>query len=114
MLNTIIACVRDDHDLRLVLAAAAICLASAATAFFAYPRARSATGSLRLAWTIFIGFVAGAGVWATHFMAMLAYQPGLQIRYEPLMTVASLAASIFGMAVGFGIAASRRASVSAA
>src|SRR6185312_5555705 len=49
--------------------------------------------------------VAGSGVWATHFMAMLAYQPSLQIGYELSLTAASLLAAVAGMGSGFALAA---------
>ena len=47
------------------------------------------------------GLVAGAGVWATHFIAMLAYQPDLPMGYEPIVTGASLVIAIVGMGLGF-------------
>jgi signal transduction histidine kinase/ActR/RegA family two-component response regulator len=49
------------------------------------------------------GLVAGSGVWATHFIAMLAYLPGLQIGYAPGVTALSLAIAVVGMFAGFAI-----------
>ena len=43
-------------------------------------RARAvAVGARALVWLIGAGVVAGCGIWATHFVAMLAYQTGLPI-----------------------------------
>ena len=40
----------------------------------------------RLVWLALTGISAGSGIWATHFVAMLAYDPGCH-RYAPLETV---------------------------
>ena len=46
----------------------------------------------------------GRGVWATHFVAMLAFRPDLPAAYEPLLTGLSLfiamAVTGFGFAIG--------------
>jgi signal transduction histidine kinase/NO-binding membrane sensor protein with MHYT domain len=101
----ILSCISGEHDLRLVLLAVLVCLASAATTVAAYRRARRSFGRLRLAWIAFTGFVGGAGVWATHFVAMLAYQPSLPIQYAPGLTLLSFVAAAAGIAVGLGVAA---------
>ena len=66
----VITCLRDDHDLRLVLLAAAICVVSIFTAFGAHRRAAEAERGP--VWRLAPGLVAGMGGWATHFLAMLA------------------------------------------
>ena len=101
----VITCLRDDHDLRLVLLAAAICLVSAFAAFGSHRRAGEAgRGPI---WRLAPGLVAGMGVWATHFLAMLAYQPMLEIGYDTGLTLASLAVSLAGMAAAFVVAGQR-------
>ena len=37
----------------------------------------------RPAWLVAAGFVSGTGIWSTHFLAMLAYEPHLPIGYDP-------------------------------
>ena len=103
----ILSCVAVDHDWRLVLVAAVVCVIAAATAFRLYALAARSEGGLRLAWTGFGGVAAGCGIWATHFIAMLAYQPHLATGYEPAGTIASLVLAIAGTALGFGVAALR-------
>ncbi|HEV7384270.1 MAG TPA: MHYT domain-containing protein, partial [Phenylobacterium sp.] len=71
----VLTCIFVQHDLRLVAVAAAICVVASSTAFGFHARGLRADGALRWAWLALTGLVAGAGVWATHFMAMLAYQP---------------------------------------
>ncbi|MDP1618145.1 ATP-binding protein [Phenylobacterium sp.] len=95
----VITCLRDEHDLWLVLIAAAICIASALAGFASYHRAVAARRPA--AWMIGPGFVAGMGVWATHFMAMLAYQPMLDIGYRLDLTLASMVAPVLGMTAAF-------------
>src|SRR3954469_4521620 len=68
------ACLTGEHDFRLVLVAGTICLLAAFTAFSIFEQARRAERR-RGAWTALAGFVAGTGIWATHFVAMLAYRP---------------------------------------
>jgi diguanylate cyclase (GGDEF)-like protein/PAS domain S-box-containing protein len=87
------ACITGEHDLRLVLVAGAICLLAAFTAFSIFEQARRAKRR-PWGWTALAGFVAGTGIWATHFVAMLAYRPNLPIRYDFGLTLLSIAAAV--------------------
>jgi len=49
--------------------------------------------------------LAGSGVWATHFLAMLAYQPTMKIGYDLAETVTSLVVAVAGMSASFSIPA---------
>ncbi|WP_337187725.1 MHYT domain-containing protein [Phenylobacterium sp.] len=99
---SILTCVLVEHDLRLVVLAALVCAAASAAAFGFHARAlRARAMSNRLAWIGLTGLVAGSGVWATHFIAMLAYQPQLPIGYAPVETALSLVMAIVGMGLGF-------------
>ncbi|HEY3811763.1 MAG TPA: MHYT domain-containing protein [Caulobacteraceae bacterium] len=103
----VLSCVLVDHDWRLVLVAAVVCATAAITAFRFYALAARSQGGLKLAWIGFCGIAAGCGIWATHFIAMLAYQPKLTTGYEPLGTGLSLILAIVSTGLGFGIAAAR-------
>ncbi|HYJ84156.1 MAG TPA: EAL domain-containing protein [Allosphingosinicella sp.] len=76
-----------------MLVAGALCLLAAFTAFSIFEQARRA-GRRPWAWTLLAGFVAGTGIWATHFIAMLAYRPHLPIRYDLPLTLISIAAAV--------------------
>ena len=52
--------------------------------------------------------MAGLGIWATHFVAMLAYQPGLAVGYDFATTLLSVCAAIFVTGLGWAIALGRR------
>ena len=46
------------------------------------------------AWLTGGAFAMGAGIWSMHFVAMLAYQLPIPVRYEPATTLASMVAAI--------------------
>lgn len=99
-------CVVEDHDLFLVALAALICLLSCIVAFQLYGRARANHHISRLGWTAAMGLVAGIGTWATHFIAMLAFQPQAPSAFEPKLTGASLLVAVVVMTCGALVSAS--------
>jgi diguanylate cyclase (GGDEF)-like protein/PAS domain S-box-containing protein len=100
----VLACLRDQHDYRLVLLAALICAVASFTAFHIYANARDSQGGKRLGWVFLTGVATGAGIWATHFVAMLAFKTGMPTAYDPALTLASLLIAISVTAAGFLIA----------
>jgi diguanylate cyclase (GGDEF)-like protein len=97
------SCIVGEHDLRLVIVAGSICLLAALTAFLVFEHARLAD-TRRLAWLTLAGFVSGLGIWSTHFVAMLAYQPDLPIGYDLVLTLLSIAAAVVMTGAGWWIA----------
>src|SRR5215216_5745167 len=66
-------------------------------------RARNArVRGRRVRWLIMAAVsIGGAGVWLMHFMAMLGFDvPASPVRYDPLLTVASLGLVVLVVAVG--------------
>ena len=100
------ACLTEQHDLRLVALAAIVCLFAANTAFSLYAHAAGATERARALWLGATAVVTGVGIWATHFVAMLAFEPGLPVTYGPFLTVLSIAVAVAVTGIGFTIAAS--------
>ena len=101
---SVLTCIFVQHDLRLVVVAALICATACCAAFGFHLRSlRAPASSTRLAWMGLTGLVAGSGVWATHFVAMLAYMPDVPIGYAVPGTVLSLATAIVGMGLGFAM-----------
>jgi diguanylate cyclase (GGDEF)-like protein len=96
----IYSCVVYDHDYRLVIVAGVICLLASLTAFSILEQARSGTGR-RAAWLALAAFVSGTGIWATHFIAMLAYQPDVPIAYDLTLTLLSIGAAILITGAGW-------------
>jgi signal transduction histidine kinase/CheY-like chemotaxis protein len=104
----VLTCVYADHNPWLVLLAAAICVTAVMTSFRLYGMAIAATGRTRAVWTLVTGVVAASGIWATHFVAMLAFQPHLKTGYLPATTLLSLLAPLVSSTAGFWLAATRR------
>jgi NO-binding membrane sensor protein with MHYT domain len=86
----VLSCLRDQHDYRLVLLAILICAVASFTAFHIYANARDSQGAKKLGWVFLTGVATGAGIWATHSVAMLAFKTGLPTAYDPALTLASL------------------------
>ena len=100
----VLTCLTTEHDWRLVIVAALVCFFASLAAISLFNRARATTGSPRLAWLAIAGAAGGSGIWATHFIAILAYEPGLPIGFELSLTALSLAAAAAVTAAGLAIA----------
>lgn len=97
---TVVACITRQHDLRLVVLAGVICTIASFTTMKLIGAAMTASGRARAAWIAGSAVAVGSGIWATHFIAMLAFQPHMPIVFELLGTIASLAVAILGSAIG--------------
>lgn len=97
------SCIVYEHDLGLVLVAGLICLLASLTSFAILERVRTG-GARKAAWLLLAGFVAGTGIWSTHFVAMLAYQPNLPIGYDLNRTLLSVATAILITGAGLFVA----------
>jgi signal transduction histidine kinase/ActR/RegA family two-component response regulator len=104
----VLTCIFVQHDLRLVAVAALVCVIASSSAFGFNIRGLKASGGLRWAWLGLAGLLAGSGIWATHFLAMLAYQPTLRIGYDLVETAVSLVVAVIGVSLGFCVSAWRR------
>jgi signal transduction histidine kinase len=104
----VLSCITDEHDLRLVVVAGMICLFACFTALGMVARARASHRRLDVKWIAGAAVVTGCGVWATHFVAMLAFRPNLPIGYDIELTVASVLIAIAISAAGFMLAATGR------
>ena len=107
----ILGCVTTQHDLRLVLVAAVICLFACATFTHMLRRMRVAEGRSFHAWLGAAGFVAACGIWGTHFIAMLAFKPGFPLAYDVSQTIASALIAIALCTLAFGLSVSRAGAV---
>ncbi len=100
----ILTCLTVEHDLRLVLLAALICFLSCYVAVTLTQRALVAKGTARNLWLGAAGTSSGFGIWATHFIAMLAYDPGMAMGFNMEPTLVSLGVAIVVTAIGLGVA----------
>lgn len=100
----VFSCLTVEHDWRLVLLAVLVCFVASIVAVSIFHRAIAARARTRLIWIAIAGAAIGYGIWATHFVAMLAYEPGVTTGYGIVLTAASLAAAMLLTSVGFGVA----------
>ena len=99
-------CLHQQHDWKVVLLAALVCLGSSATAVMLIRLARS-RATVQRHWLLAAGLATGFGIWATHFTAMLAFDPGPAIGYRPVLTFGSLIAAIALTTLGFLVAGTK-------
>ncbi len=97
-------CVAYAHDLRLVGLAALVCVLASFAAINLLRHARKSTGQMRGVWLAVSAISTGFGIWATHFIAMLAFTPGIPSGYNIMLTLLSLVAAI--LLTGAGLAVS--------
>ena len=100
----VLNCITTEHDLRLVGLAVAICALASMTAVSLLHHVRGTTGRMRLVWLAVSATTTGFGIWATHFIAMLAFSPGISHAYNIPLTCISLIAAI--LLTGTGLAVS--------
>ena len=99
-------CTADRHDPRLLALTVVVCLAASVAAVKLYAYARQTTGSLRPAWLAVAGLGAGSGVWATHFLGLIAHRPLGGAGYDAVLTLLSWALRSPGFAAAFSLAGS--------
>lgn len=97
-------CLAAEHNYWLVALAAVVCVSTTLTTFTTYSLAAASRDSRQIGWSILTGVCAGTGIWATHFVAMLAYDGGFPTAYDPIATLASLLVAVLLATAGFTLA----------
>ncbi|MBJ7440115.1 MAG: EAL domain-containing protein [Sphingopyxis sp.] len=100
----VIECVVGQHDWRLVVLAAIVCLLGSASLFLLLRRSLDCAEARRRQWIAVAALAAGVGVWATHFLAMLAYDGSTPLRFDPGITALSVAIAVLGYWAAFLVA----------
>jgi diguanylate cyclase (GGDEF)-like protein/PAS domain S-box-containing protein len=100
----VLTCLTSEHDWQLIVLAATVCFLASVAAVCLFHRARAAAGRGRVFWIATAGVATGCGIWATHFIAILAYDPGVVVGYQITLTVASLLAAIAITSLGLAMA----------
>jgi len=100
----VFSCLTAEHDWRLVVLAGLVCFVASIVAASIFHRAIATRARTRWIWIAIAGAAIGYGIWATHFVAMLAYEPGVTTGYGLVLTAFSLAAAMLLTSVGFGVA----------
>ncbi|WP_018229101.1 bifunctional diguanylate cyclase/phosphodiesterase [Methyloversatilis universalis] len=95
----VLDCITVDHDPYLVVLAAIICAFGAAASSLV--ATRIASSGRAGAWIALLAINAGSTVWATHFLAMLAFRTTLPMSYDPGLTLLSYLIGVF--IIGFSV-----------
>jgi diguanylate cyclase (GGDEF)-like protein len=103
----ILTCLTQEHDLRIVALAALICALGAYVTVRLFLQMREAEGKARDAWRMLGAMAAGPTIWCTHFVAMLAYRPDLDVAYEPRLTGVSFMIAVVGAGASLALAMRR-------
>ncbi|WP_210357993.1 bifunctional diguanylate cyclase/phosphodiesterase [Sphingomonas beigongshangi] len=97
----VLECVVGQHDYRLVILAAAICTIGIGSLFFLLRRSLDCVERRRRHWIAAAALVAGGAIWATHFIAMLAYRGGMPIRFDVALTTLSVVVAVAAFWMAF-------------
>ncbi|HEX7791292.1 MAG TPA: EAL domain-containing protein [Afipia sp.] len=97
------SCIATAHDLWLVGLAAVICALASFAAINLLRHGRKSSGLIQYAWLAVSAISTGFGIWATHFIAMLAFTPGIPSAYNIGLTLVSLAAAVLLTTAGLAL-----------
>jgi NO-binding membrane sensor protein with MHYT domain len=92
----VIECISVQHDRPIVVLAAIISLIGVFAFFLLLARAGECADNRRDSWLATAAFAGGLSVWATHFVAMLAYQGTVAIEFDLIITTLSAVIAIAG------------------
>lgn len=95
-----------DHGAVFLILSYAVAALAAWTALDLFQRIRGREGRDQTPWLAAAAVAMGGGVWAMHFIAMLGFDPGAPVRYDPGLTILSFLLAVAGTAGAF-FAASR-------
>ncbi|MFC7380354.1 MHYT domain-containing protein [Brevundimonas sp. GCM10030266] len=90
-----------DHHLIYPLLSAVVAICGSWTALDLFRRARTHDGQTRFQWIGLSAIAMGVSIWSMHFVAMLGFNPGAPVSYDPARTLGSLALAVAGTAFAF-------------
>ncbi len=83
-----------SHDPHLVALSVALAVLGSHTALDLFRRVRANVDRARAAWLAAAAVAMGLSVWSMHFVAMLAFDAGVPVAYDLVLTAMSLAAAV--------------------
>src|SRR3954466_7473825 len=104
----VLSCLTVEHDLWLIGLAGIVCFLASLAAINLFHRAIATKGRAKAIWLGTAGAASGCGIWATHFIAVLAYGPGVSVNYNVGLTVLSLIVAAAVTGAGLSVAAYNR------
>ena len=110
----IIGCLLDQHNLGFVAIAALMCILGSLVSATLFRRTVTAGKKARFHWYFLSSVTAGAATWATHFIAMLGYNPGAPVTVDGILTVVSAVIAVGGIGIGLVLSTMPKARIAAA
>lgn len=107
----VLTCIAVEHDPLSLIAAVSVCLFGSLLTMRLFGRVRNTRGVTRASWISLTSVIGGAGIWTTHFVAMMGYDADVLAGYEPTATLTSLVLAIAITGIGFAIAAATQRSL---
>jgi diguanylate cyclase (GGDEF)-like protein len=105
-MNALLTFLPLRHDPRLLLLAVAIAVGASVVTFMVYSHLLARGGARHGGWLFLTGLCAAAGIWTTHFIVALAYEPQA-LAYSPLTGALSFAVAL-AASLGGTVMASRQ------
>ncbi len=103
----LLTCIATEHSWPHLVFATVICLLGSLLTVRLFSRVRRTQGLQKLNWLFLSGFVGGATIWTTHFIAMLGFRAPTLSGYESDLTLLSLFIGIASTMAGFAVASMR-------
>ncbi|WP_244488605.1 EAL domain-containing protein [Aureimonas sp. Leaf427] len=100
----ILSCIAKGHNPWLIALAALVCVAGSWATVRLFKRAANTRWPETGAWFVLTALITGASIWCTHFIAILGYDPGTPVGFDPVLTIVSLLVAMVGAGIGFVIA----------
>ncbi|MFV1464516.1 MULTISPECIES: EAL domain-containing protein [unclassified Phaeobacter] len=100
---SVVQCITQEHSLGLVTVAALVCVIGSCLSVLMTQRLGQTVGNRKIVQLVLTSLISGGTVWTTHFIAMLAFDPGYVHGYDPLITALSLGAAVVGMLMSNGV-----------
>jgi signal transduction histidine kinase/CheY-like chemotaxis protein len=104
----LILCLGRTHDVKLVAMAVLICVLGVYATYAIAGHARRCRGRERSIWGAVTIVSTGCTAWATHFVLLLAYQPGVPAGFDPILTLISLIVALGVIGTGVVVTATAR------
>ncbi|KKZ84193.1 bifunctional diguanylate cyclase/phosphodiesterase [Rhizobium phaseoli] len=111
---SVVNCITTQHNIWLVLVAALVCVSGSWAVLRLFSRGRSVNGAEAVGWQFLAATAAGASIWSTHFIAIIAYHAGTPVTFDPVLTIISLLIAMAGSFCGLMVAGMIRTSWSPA
>ena len=92
---------QHHHGIVFIALSYAVAALAAWTALDLLQRVKERTGRDQAAWLWTAALAMGGGVWAMHFIAMLGFDPGAPVSYDPGLTMLSFLLAVAGTGAAF-------------